>query len=263
MKWNKICIMLPTYGRSDMMLPRFINSVIDNADSREQFAICCLVNHKDAATLKYLKDRLKGYDHQIMFENLPSPSLSHYFNTLYYSSTYTAPNIVASMVGDDMEITTKGWDTRILAAVNKYEGMGVFYCAGDDRFNAGLCVNVFLTRQWVEITGQKFMAEKFHGNGIDMVHQLSADATGFGRYLTDVIILHHQWSRKHIGHDETSKRLDPMRKKAIRDKRYEVIYAKRMVDSIRHHFNIDVAPVVSHLQHGLDNRAYVKTSELI
>lgn len=261
--WDKILIMLPTYGRAHDKLPRFIDSVVETADSKGQFGIVCMVNRKDPDSYNYLRKRLQGHSLFIMQENLARPSLSTYFNDMYKATAARMQNAVASMVGDDMEFKTKGWDTRILAAINHYKGHGMFYCAGDERFNDGLCVNLFVTPEWINICGGKFMCERFHANGIDMVWQLAADATGFDRYVEDVIILHHQWSRKDVGHDATSDRLTPMRRKAVRDKRLEAHYARQIVHHIQRHFAGPVSPVVPHLQHRREGRTRIKTEELI
>lgn len=193
-----------------------------------------VVNGSDLDTRNYIINRMAStaIEYDITYENLKVPSLSYYFNLAYSRKTFADPKTIVSMVGDDMEIKTHGWEKRIIDVVNKYDGIGIFYCAGDDRFWDSLCVNLFTTRKYIAHTGKKFMCDAFYANGIDMVHQLSADAANTDVFIEDVIIKHNQWSREEIGQDKTSERLRPMRLKANRDKPKELRYANEIVTSL-------------------------------
>jgi hypothetical protein len=261
-RFGKICLLLPTYGRSKTDLPRFIESAINTLEDRNQVHFHIMCNIKDMDSIHYCTDTLKGYNMSLVTENTSTPHLANYFNQLYSTSYHQWPQSVAAMVGDDMEFVTYGWDTKILKHIDAHDGIGWFYCSGDERFDDALCVNLFMTRKMVALTGGQYMASEFPANGIDMVHQLAADATGLDYYIENVTILHHQYARKgKDGWDETYHRLSPCRKLAIRRKQREVVHATKMVKSLVNKGIVDkscIRAVVPHLQHKREGRNYLK-----
>lgn len=260
MKYNRICLMLPTYGRARTMLPRFLNSAINNIHKPEQVCFQFVVNKSDYDTIATIGEVLVGssieIDFNIMSENLPKPNLSVYFNMAYTSGKFRDVGTVASMVGDDMEFITADWDSIILDAINQKDGQGIFYCSGDERFIDGLCVNAFITRQFVERCRCKFMCDQFPANGIDKVWQIVADSMGCGYYIDDVTILHHQCSRPGNKFDETYERLAPMRKLAIKNSHREKQAANRIIKNLVGSGMSLVNPPVEHIQHGLIGRQW-------
>lgn len=103
-EYSRICLMLPTYGRSHTYLPRFIDSAIATASSPKRVSFVFCVNAGDNSTIAYLDERdFKGHANAVVFESLPSPNLAVYFNMLYKSALARAPGAVVSMVGDDID----------------------------------------------------------------------------------------------------------------------------------------------------------------
>jgi hypothetical protein len=243
MNWNKIALYLPTYRRSDKKLPEHLESFVKNASDRKNiYYIFVIQRHQNKRFDDYESEALckrmmgeYGVNFEIIHDVNPNPSLARFYNRCYLEAKNKDEAMLVSMVGDDMLCRSMDWDARILETVNKTGGMGVYYTAGDERFDDALCVNAFMTRQWVDLCGgwvpkehsrwrhvygfsafAPFMCPAFDANGIDIVWQRIADHVGRAYYLPDVQIQHEQWSRSHIGEDETSKRLGTHRKEATR-----------------------------------------------
>lgn len=242
------------------MLPRFLNSAIKNIHKPEQVCFQFVVNKSDYDTVATIGEIMvgcrDGVDFNLLLESLPKPNLSAYFNMAYTSGKFRDAGTVASMVGDDMEFDTAGWDSIILDAINKKDGQGVFYCSGDERFVDGLCVNAFITRPFIDRCRCKFMCDQFPANGIDKVWQIVADSMGCGYYIDDVTILHHQCSRPGNKFDETYERLAPMRKLAIKNSHREKQAANRIIKNLIGSGMSLINPPVEHIQHGLVGRQW-------
>jgi hypothetical protein len=209
--YNKLWLMVPTYKRLDW-IQRFIESAIDKADKPEEnigFVFC--VNHKDKISLDYLTDfcNNKFRDAFIIQEKSIQPNLSLYYNMMYDALVKEQGECVVSMLGDDMVFETKGYDTRLLEEINKHEGVGVFWC--DDGYIAHdkCCINLFVTKKMIELTGKPFMCPFYKADMIDMVWWWVGHFSQTGVYLGDVIIKHlHNSSLP--GYDPTFMRLRPL-----------------------------------------------------
>lgn len=259
--WNKVCVSIPTYKRSETFLPRFIDSLFNTVQDWSKVSFQGLVNINDRESKDYLHGRFKntGIEYCIITESLPNPSLSRYFNMLYNNKKIVRPDVVATELGDDMEFVTIGWESIILDIINSHNGIGAFYCSGDERFHDGLCVNLFVTRKMVDMCGGTFMCEWFPANGCDMVWQLAADAMGLDVYVEDVVLLHHQCSKPGVGWDDTFRRLDPMRKLAIKRKPKEAEAAMKMAIQMRRNgINREKNNIVHHIQHKRPGREVIK-----
>jgi hypothetical protein len=211
MIYNKICLMLPTYGRCKTYLPKFLDSAEKTATSI-CFSLC--VNKKDLATINYLDERVWKFDYEVIFEETEKPHLAKYFNLLYGKSKWKKDgSTVVSMVGDDMEFLTPNWDKKMLDLINKYNGVGVFW--GDDDFIARerLCVNMFVTRYFVDATEHPFMCELFAAEMIDYLWYKVGKYTRTLHFDPNIIIKHNHMYKQE-NKDETFKRLEPMRKVA-------------------------------------------------
>ncbi len=101
---------------------------------------------------------------------------------------------IVSMVADDMEWRTSGFDLAILDMINKIKGIGIVYCNDDYIQGKKLCVNLFTTRKYIEATRHPFMCEKFQSYFIDTVHMRIASKIKKAYYLKDVILKHHHYS---------------------------------------------------------------------
>ena len=137
------------------------------------------------------------------------------------------------MVGDDMEWRTSGYDLKILSAINRVNGYGLVYCNDDFVQGGKLCVNLFTTRKFVEITGKPFMCELFAAYYIDTVWMEVAKKTKTAIYLGDVILKHHHYTANPKRADQTSIRL----KKEMIDfrKGYQLVnkYVNTIVKNIK------------------------------
>jgi hypothetical protein len=214
--YDKIWLMVPTYRRVDW-IKRFINSAIDKADNPESsigFVFC--VNHKDPKTKEYLTDFCNNRfrDAFIVEEKSIQPNLALYFNMMYDQVVKDQGDTIVSMLGDDMVFETKGYDTRLLSEINNHNGIGVFWC--DDGYIAHekCCVNLFVTKKMVDMTGKPFMCPFYKADMIDVVWWMIGMQTQTAHYLSDVVIRHlHNTSLKE-GYDTTFQRLVPLQKSA-------------------------------------------------
>jgi len=207
--WDKICLMLPTYGRTGLHLPRFVNSA-EAMSSKICFSFC--VNEKDTATLDYLKTREWKSEYEIILETLPTPHLAKYFNMMYNNSKWkTEDGVVISQLGDDMEFKTPGWDSQILQSINYYDGIGVFYANDDLWGREKCCINLFVTRKMVALTEYSFMHELFPAEMIDVVWHEVGRLTKTLHFFPDIHITHHHGS---LNPDACFNRLQPFRKEA-------------------------------------------------
>jgi len=213
MVYNKINLMLPTYKRHTTSLPLFINTAIETVSKIKNICFTFCVNQKDQATTDFLNayDWPFGCEWGIIQEASIQPNLSKYFNMMYDKGKFTSPSTIVTMLGDDMEFKTPGWDLKLLEIINNYQGIGVFWCNDDYIARERLCVNLFVTRKMVEATRREFMCPLYHADMIDWVWMEIGKLTHTGHYLRDVIIKHnHQTMKQADDWDETFSRLRPV-----------------------------------------------------
>jgi hypothetical protein len=210
MVWDKICIMLPTYGRSDTLLPKFLSSCIQTAGNLKNIRFAFCVNGNDTETIRYIKTHnIYGTGVcKIVLENLPTPNLAKYFNMLYEASASFGSDCLVSQLGDDMVFNTPGWDIKLLEAVNNYDGIGIFWMNDDYIAHERCAVNLFLTRKMVEATEKPFMCEEFAADFIDYIWTRIGKLTRTSHYFPDIIIKHnHNTSKPKEKWDATFQRL--------------------------------------------------------
>jgi hypothetical protein len=208
--YNKICLMTPTYGRSTTYLPTFIDSALKTWDSQKPISFAFCVNIRDQATREYLRSvDFKGCEWWIADECLPKPNLGAFFNTLYGSlKSRNEPATIATMLGDDMEFRTHGWNIHMLDLINQYQGIGPFWCDDDFIARERCPVNLFVSQQFVDATERPFMCEQFQGDMIDWIWAKVGKYTRTSHFHPEVHIFHnHDGSKEHP--DATSKRLLP------------------------------------------------------
>ena len=227
MHYDTILLMVPTYKRHISLL-RFIQSALRQADDPSRVRFCLCVNEKDQSTRDFV--RMLYFPHvkqcEVILEDTDQPNLPLYFNKMYRETIFT--DAVVSMVGDDMEFATQGWDVAILSAINASEGKSIVYCDDDYIAHDKLCVNMFTTREVVEATRKPFMCERYHADMIDVVWMSVGLKTGLLRYLPEVKIKHlHQSARRTEDQDETYRRMIPVRQAANSQdlKKYAEAYA--------------------------------------
>lgn len=216
MVYDSISLMVPTYKRVPR-LGTFIDSALSKADDvrRLRFQFC--LNEKDTETLAYLERRYwpAADAWSVTMERTSQPNLAYYFNLLYDAGpdVGASESCLVSMVGDDMEFITPGWDTAVLAAINAAKGNAVVYL--NDDFIAGekLCVNLFTTRTLVAATGKPFMCMRYHAEMIDVVWYYVGRMTGTLRYLPNIVLRHNHNTRlPQEQWDETFRRLSPIQR---------------------------------------------------
>lgn len=231
MRYDKICLMLPTYKRSGTLLPVFIESAEKTAERPSDLSISLCVNANDLDTMRYLEGRQWVAQHEIIIEDLPSPHLAKYFNMLYDNTRFNNPGTVVSMIGDDFEFKTSCWDTQLLNLINAYDGVGVFWCNDDYIARERMPANLFVTRKMVEATEEPFMCEKYPADMIDWIWGKVGKYTKSQHYLPGVIIKHnHNTSRPKEEWDSTFNRLRPMQ--AVAHREYGKPYARELARKI-------------------------------
>jgi len=208
MKYNKINIFLPTYHRvSNGKLPRFLTSCIVNVSRMDNVCITFLLNKNDYETIDYLNNVRVPLESEMLFTNMSKPHLGKFYNYIYNNTRFKDAGTLVSMVGDDMEWRTAGYDKKILNAINRVNGYGLVYCNDDFVQGDKLCVNLFTTRKFVELTGKPFMCEMFAAYYIDTVWMEVGEKTNTLIYLDDVILKHHHYTANPKRADKTSIRL--------------------------------------------------------
>jgi hypothetical protein len=202
--------MLPTFGRSKTQLPTFIRSAIGMTSTQSAIHFCFCVNRKDSETLQFLNGfNFGGYSHETIIEDSVTPHLANYFNLMYdQTRTKNEPGTAVSMLGDDMIFKTPGWDRTILLWLNRYAGIGVFFCNDTNRAKNNCPVNMFVSRKMVDLTERPFMCPEFEAEMIDIVWYWVGKDTKMLHYFPDVVIHHNHWTRyKEEQWDSTTKRL--------------------------------------------------------
>jgi len=208
MKYDRINLFLPTYKRvGNGKLPRLLNSCINLLSRAENLCITFLVNVDDTETREYLDKLVVPVLWEVLYTERKTPHLGKMYNQIYEQTRFKDGGTLVSMVGDDMEWQTSGYDLAILNAINRVGGMGLVYC--NDAFVQGskMCVNLFTTRKYVEATKHPFMCELFAAYFIDTVWMKVARKTKTAIYLKDVILKHRHHSANPKHTDITSQRL--------------------------------------------------------
>ena len=208
MKYEKICLMVPTYKRVPRLMS-FINSAVSTADDFSRLLFCFCVNERDADTRMVLEHWGNDNNREVILENTIQPNLALYFNKMYAETKFK--DAVVTELGDDMAFRSKGWDTRVLNTINAEDGKAIVYFNDNYVAQEKCCVNLFTTRKMVEATKKPFMCEFFHADMIDMVWTMVGAMTGTLRYQGDMIIEHNHASKQDQKQwDETFKRLRPV-----------------------------------------------------
>lgn len=213
MKWDKIILMCPTYGRYDTDLVTFVDSVLCTCEDFDSIEFLFCVNKKDRGTQEWLRTKdFNGVVHNVVIENTRQPNLATYFNMMYdWVLTNRDPGAVVTMLGDDMVFKSTNWDRKILDEINKNDGIGVYYCDDDYIAKDQLCVNLFVTQKMVEATEKEFMYSKFHADMIDVVWYYVGYYSNNLYYFDDIVIRHnHNTRKKPEEWDETFQRIRPV-----------------------------------------------------
>ena len=207
-KLNLIC---PTYKRSNTLLPQYCKSIIKNTADKKNVFLSFITNILDSDSDCFIHKTFESWEYEIIKESYKKPIIPKYYNMVFKIGKYHNDNTVSvSMLGDDMEFNTLGYDEKIISAMNKYGPEGVFYCSGDNRYDDSLCVNLFMEKNFVKKCSQTFMNEEYPANMIDVIWQCVADSSNMDFYIKNVEIKHNHYSK--IGKDDTGRRLHKSRK---------------------------------------------------
>lgn len=202
-QYDKICIMLPTYGRSKTKLPKFLDSLIDTADDLRNTCISFVVKKSDKGTIDLIEDKCGNtIEYEILREDKKACDLAGFFNLSYEKTRFNDRSTCVSMFGDDMVFKTNGWDTVMLEAINDMDGIGLVY--GDDDFiqHENLCVYFITTRDMVELTGKPFMPTGVKYDFMDTVWYEVCKRLNCLRYIPKLHVFHDHASGKG-GKDDT------------------------------------------------------------
>jgi len=116
---------------------------------------------------------------------------------------------ILSMIGDDMEFRTKGWDKSILDEFTPpkcpADNFKMVHCY-DGRHGKRIAVNAFIHRSYYEINGY-FMREEFPVDKVDIWLQQIFKAFDRLVYRGDIHIEHLHWSFGKSLKDNTVKRM--------------------------------------------------------
>lgn len=204
MIYDTINLMIPSYKRPSL-LRTVIDSAIATATDPKNLCFTFLINDKDESYENFNWPQPSC----VLKENSNAPNLSACFNQMYSDTTFKGENVLVSMLGDDMEFKTPGWDTRVLAAINTNNGIGIVHCE-DEFCSHGACpVNLFTTRKFVNVCMSSvsvFMTPQFKRYWMDEIWGRVADLLKCNHFLPDVIIKHNHTSGK-ANSDETYNRL--------------------------------------------------------
>ena len=234
MKYNRINHFLPTYHRVDNgKLPRYLRSCINLMGRAENNCITFLVNVNDRESIDYISHLTIPVQWQILYtNNINEPYLGKMYNQIYEQTRFKDGGTIVSMVADDMEWRTSGFDLAILDMINKIKGIGIVYCNDDYIQGKKLCVNLFTTRKYIEATRHPFMCEKFQSYFIDTVHMRIASKIKKAYYLKDVILKHHHYSADPMKADITSQRLKKVQKSFGKGYKEVDVYVNQIVKNL-------------------------------
>jgi len=210
MIYNKINLICPTYYRLKK-LETFIQSAQKMCKSKQNICFTFCVNKSDQNTVLLINTLCKGWDYHIIYEDLPKPNLAKFYNMMYEHTIFQTPEIIVSMLGDDMEFKTKGYDKLFINAINIHNGIGIFY-GNDNIHKKNMCSNIFTTRKFINANRpEPFMNELFSCDVIDRLWFGIAKKLNCLYYFPDIKIQHNHASRVGVGNDKTHSRLMKMR----------------------------------------------------
>jgi len=214
--YKKIILMCPTYGRSKTYLPRYVETAVKTVSDPKNVDFMFCVNENDSLTEGAIRGfKYNGCAWSCVKENLPRPNLAKFFNLMY--AHVLDPGVVVTMMGDDMEFRTPGWDRRMLDLINSYQGVGVFWANDDYIARERMCVNMFVTSDFVHATERPFMDERFEADMIDYLWYKVGQYTKTLHFDPDTHIWHNHNTRKPAAAwDNTFKRLAPGRAQGAR-----------------------------------------------
>jgi hypothetical protein len=228
MDYKKINLMIPTFKRSKTSLPIVIDSALKTASDLDNICFSFCVNQSDQETIDFLHKKYWPRNNMwcVVNENTEQPNLAFYWNLLHKETKFKSDDTMVTMVGDDMEFETHGWDAIILETARQTNGECIIHC--DDAFvgKDKCCIQLFTTEKMIMAQKKPFMCDVFHADMIDVIWWIVGKLTNTRIYLDNVVIKHNHASAKIKSEwDETMLRLEPIQV-ATRQKENQV-YATR------------------------------------
>jgi len=149
----KINLMLPTRGRPELSY-RFCKSIAETASSTENI-IVTILGDVDDETYSKLVSKLSEFN---FIHYLPQaeakvfPGLTWYWDQIIKQTIHQSD--VFGMVADDMIFRDKNWDILIGQFFEKIpDKIGLIHFNSQSPQGANLCINSFVHKRYIEITG--------------------------------------------------------------------------------------------------------------
>lgn len=144
-----ITIILPTRGRTSC-LEITLNSIIDNADSKDNYEIIFGIDNDDYETISFLDTFFENKEinyKKIFFEPLGYKNLHKLQNRMFEESI----GDLLWIYGNDVQIITKSWDSEILKYLDEFY---LFIHLNREYSHWTFSFYPIVSRKWVEITGR-------------------------------------------------------------------------------------------------------------
>lgn len=196
-EYDCINVMVPTRCRvKNGRLPRLVNSLVRCTENPENVCLTLFIDVDDVESREYAARLPVPFAYDIMLNTYSGegPHLSRFYNAMYKGTRFNERETLVSMIGDDMEFLTEGWDSLVLSYANLMDGRCLIY--GDDCFrqHENMAVHFFTTRDLVNATCHDFMWEMWRANMIDYVWTRIAQELGVLCYIPSLQIAHHHSS---------------------------------------------------------------------
>jgi glycosyltransferase involved in cell wall biosynthesis len=121
-RFDKINFIVPTRGRANTRLPKFIESMLDTADDIDRIHFTFVVDNSDEETKDYLSQYSRGFSTIINHDD-DKPHLASLMNQGFDETPFKGADFVYGYIGDDFISLTEGWDTLVLEICNNSHGM--------------------------------------------------------------------------------------------------------------------------------------------
>lgn len=194
-KKNLISILVPTRNRPENVI-KMVNSAIKHAENPNLIEFLFYVDSDDTS----FPQKLIGSNVKVIYG--PRVWLSIMQNVLYVH----AIGEIIMYAADDIEFTSKYWDTQVLREFEKIDDR-ILLVYGNDLGSHGskIAIHGFLHRNWVEAIG--VLSAPSRVSLSDLWHTDSARKLNRLRYLPDLHIkhIHYRQGSKEATFDDTYK----------------------------------------------------------
>ena len=213
-------LVLPTRKRPKD-LKRLISSINETADNKYNIEVCIYYDSDDNETILCIDELRKEYPIIIksITQNEKKMNICEMWNFAYGS---LSSGEIIMLCADDVEFTSKSWDTAIMSEFMKVEDR-ILLVYGDDNIQSGkLATLPFLHRNWIECVGY-WLPPYFAADWCDTWLFEIATKINRYKYLPDVKTTHHHYSITSVIDETTRNKLD----KANVEKPQEIYASKQ------------------------------------